>query len=165
MEEVKKRFADIWKRLMQYGMVLEWCQCSKYCFWQFTYLYQWTVRLPITHKKWLYNGWVWVGGGGISVPCGRRFWVGINFCHPEVVKLQQKCHMQNTIFDLPPANWFYSLYFLEEGVSIYPGEHYINLWVFHDIRSSFRVQTCTWRNRNNPAKMLFLCCCFPGNRE
>ena len=40
--------------------------------------------------------------------------------------------------------------------------HYINLWVFHDIRSSFRVQTCTWRNWKNSAKRLFLCCCFPG---
>ena len=27
--------------------------------------------------------------------------------------------------------------------------------VFYDIRSSFRVQTCTWRNWNNPAKRLF----------
>ena len=26
--------------------------------------------------------------------------VGINFSHTEVVKLQQQCHMQNTIFDL-----------------------------------------------------------------
>ena len=44
---------------------------------------------------------------------GRRHWVGINFFHPEVVKLQQQCHMQNTIFDLhppPPPNWFYSFF-------------------------------------------------------
>ena len=47
------------------------------------------------------------GGGG-----GRRHWVGINFCHPEVVKSQQQCHIQNTIFDLP-HNWFYSFFFLE----------------------------------------------------
>ena len=34
---------------------------------------------------------------------GSRHWVGIHFCHPEVVKLQQQCYMQNTIFDLPPT--------------------------------------------------------------
>ena len=37
------------------------------------------------------------GGGG-----GSHNWVGINFCHPEVVKLQQQCYMQNAIFGLPP---------------------------------------------------------------
>ena len=60
------------------------------------------------------------------VPWGRRLWVGINFCHPEVVKLQQQCHMQNTIFDLPPppppplppANCFYS-FFLEINTLIF----------------------------------------------
>ena len=52
------------------------------------------------------------GGGGGPVPWGRRHWVGINFCHSEVVKLQQQCHMQNTIFDLSP-NWFYSFFFCE----------------------------------------------------
>ena len=47
---------------------------------------------------------------------------GINFCHPEVVKLQQQCQMQNTIFDLP-HNWFYSFFFWERGrVPIYPGD-------------------------------------------
>ena len=63
----KEKVVDVWKRSMQYQYrrsisVLEWCQCCKYCFWQLTYLYWWTVRfpLPITHKKWLYNG----GGGG-----------------------------------------------------------------------------------------------------
>ena len=41
------------------------------------------------------------GGGGVApVPWGRRHWVGIKVCHPEVVKLQQQCHMQNTIFAL-----------------------------------------------------------------
>ena len=40
------------------------------------------------------------GEGGGPVPWGRRHWIGINFCHPEVVKLQQQCQMQNTIFDL-----------------------------------------------------------------
>ena len=35
------------------------------------------------------------------VPWGRLQWVRINFCHPEVEKLQQQRHMQNTIFDLP----------------------------------------------------------------
>ena len=43
-----------------------------------------------------------VGGGGAPFPWGRRHWVGINFCNPEVVKLQQQCHMQNTTFDNPP---------------------------------------------------------------
>ena len=47
------------------------------------------------------------GGGG-----GSLHWVGINFCHPEVVKLQQQCHMQNTIFDLL-HNWFYSFFMRE----------------------------------------------------
>ena len=54
---------------------------------------------------------VWGGG---AVPWGRDHWVGINFCHPAVVKLQQQCHMQNTIFDLP-SNWFHSFLFLGEG--------------------------------------------------
>ena len=52
------------------------------------------------------------GGGGGPVPRGRRHWIGIHFCHPEVVKLQQQCQMQNTIFDLP-HNWFYSFFFSE----------------------------------------------------
>ena len=56
------------------------------------------------------GGW----GGGAPVPWGRRHWIGINFCHPEVVKLQQQCHMQNTIFDLPP-NRFYSFFSGREG--------------------------------------------------
>ena len=38
--------------------------------------------------------------------------------------------------------------------------HYINLWVFHDIRSSFRVQTCTWRNWNNLQKWLIVMLLF-----
>ena len=42
------------------------------------------------------GGW---GGGGVPFPWGRRHWIGINLCHPEV-KLQQQCQMQNTIFDL-----------------------------------------------------------------
>ena len=61
------------------------------------------------------------GGGGGAVPWGRRHWVGINFCHPEVVKLQQQCHMQNTIFDLP-HNWFYSFFAGRGRVPIYPGD-------------------------------------------
>ena len=47
------------------------------------------------------------GGGGGPVPWGSRHWVAINFCHPEVVKLQQQCHMQHTIFHLPPTNLFF----------------------------------------------------------
>ena len=50
---------------------------------------------------------------GGPVPWGRRQWVGVNFCHPEVVKLQQQCQMQNTIFDLPQTCWFYSFFFWE----------------------------------------------------
>ena len=46
------------------------------------------------------NDYIMDGGG--PFPWGRRHWVGINFCHPEVVKLQQLCYMQNTIFDTPP---------------------------------------------------------------
>ena len=62
------------------------------------------------------------GGGGAPVPWGRRNWIGINFCHPEVVKLQQQCQMQNIIFDLP-HNWFYSSFFSGRGrVPIYPGD-------------------------------------------
>ena len=126
-----------------------------------------------------------VVGAGAPVPWGRRHWVGINFCHPEVVKLQQQCHMQNTIFDLPPQLVLFFFFWERESANISWRQqqenwkekwkwqssekviymffnHYINLWVFHDIRSSFRVQTCTWRNWNNPAKRLFLCCCFLG---
>ena len=55
-----------------------------------------------------------VGGGGGAVPWGRRHWISINFCHPEVVKLQQQYQMQNTIFDLP-HNWFYSFFSGREG--------------------------------------------------
>ena len=62
------------------------------------------------------------GGGGGPVPWGRRHWIGINFCHPEVVKLQQQCQMQNTILDLP-HNWFYSFFLWQRGkVPIYPGD-------------------------------------------
>ena len=57
------------------------------------------------------GGW---GGGGGSVPWGRRHWIGINFCHPEVMNLQQQCQMQNTIFDLP-HNWFYSFFLSGRG--------------------------------------------------
>ena len=48
------------------------------------------------------------GGGG-----GWDNWVGINFCHPEVAKMQQQCYMQNTIFDNPPTGSI--LFFLGEG--------------------------------------------------
>ena len=58
------------------------------------------------------NGYI-MGRGG-PVPWGRRHWIGINFCHPEVVKLQQQCQMQNSIFDLP-HNWFYSFFSGREG--------------------------------------------------
>ena len=35
-------------------------------------------------------GGVGGGGGGAPYPWGRRHWVGIHFCHREVVKLQQR---------------------------------------------------------------------------
>ena len=47
-------------------------------------------------------------GWGAPVPWGKRQWVGINFCQPEV-KLQQQCHMQNTILIYPrPAGSHFS---------------------------------------------------------
>ena len=58
-------------------------------------------------------------GAGIPVPWGRRQWVGINFCHPEVMKLQKQCHMQNTIFDLPQTTGSIH-FFLGEGECQYP---------------------------------------------
>ena len=64
----------------------------------------------------------WGGWGGGAVPWGRRHWVGINFCHPEVVKLQQQCHMQNTIFDLPQTTGSIQIFFLGEGECQYPGD-------------------------------------------
>ena len=33
---------------------------------------------------------------------GRRHWVGINFCHPEVGKLQQQCHTCKILFLIYP---------------------------------------------------------------
>ena len=60
------------------------------------------------------------GGGGVApFPWGRRHWIGINFCHPEV-KLQQQCQMQNTIFDLRSYPTTGSiLIFLGEGECLY----------------------------------------------
>ena len=65
-----------------------------------------------------------MGGGGGAFPWGRRHWVGINLCQPEVMKLQQQCYMQNTIFDTPPPPppRLVLFFFLGEGVSIYPGD-------------------------------------------
>ena len=64
-------------------------------------------------------------GGGGAVPWCTRHWVGIHFCHPEVVKLQQQCHIQNNIFDLPPPppSTGSILFFSGRGrVPIYPGD-------------------------------------------
>ena len=68
-----------------------------------------------------------VRGGevGAPVPWGRRHWVGINFCLPEVVKLQQQCHIQNTIFDPPPPPPPKLVLFFFSGrgrVPTYPGD-------------------------------------------
>ena len=62
--------------------------------------------------------------GGGAFPWGRRHWIGINFCHPEV-KLQQQCQMLNTIFDLRSYHTTGSilLFFSGRGrVPIYPGD-------------------------------------------
>ena len=45
-------------------------------------------------------------------------WVGINFCHPEVVKLQQHCHMQNTIFDLDQKTGSIHFFWKRESANI-----------------------------------------------
>ena len=54
-----------------------------------------------------------MGGGG--VPWGRRQCVGIHFCHPEVVKVQQQCHTQNIIFDQPQVPAGYILFLSGRG--------------------------------------------------
>ena len=102
------------------------------------------------------------------------------------MKLQQQCQIQNIIFDLSSYPTTGSiLFFLGEGECQYileteTGElegkikcNPVRKWYicssiitlifgfFHDIRASFRVQTCIWRNWNNPAKRLFLCWLFP----
>ena len=63
--------------------------------------------LQTTGSIHFFLGYNMLGGGGGPVPSGShqwvggsRQWVGIHFCHPKVVKLQQQCHKQNTIFDL-----------------------------------------------------------------
>ena len=53
-------------------------------------------------------------GGGGPVRWGRRHWVGINFCHPEVVKLQQQCHTCRVLF-LIYLTTGSILFFLGEG--------------------------------------------------
>ena len=63
----------------------------------------------MTHK----NGYMM----GAPVPWGRRQWVVIHFCHPEVVKLQQQCHMQNTIFDLPQTTGSSHFFFWEREIA------------------------------------------------
>ena len=129
-----------------------------------------------------------MGGRGEEAPdpWGRRHWVGINFCHLEVVKLQQQCHTCRILFLIYPTTGSI-LFFSGRGrVPIYPGDsnrrigrknendnpvrvvymffnYYINLLVFHDIRSSFRVQTCTWRNWNNLQKGCFYIVVSQGN--
>ena len=83
---------------------------------------------------------VWGGGGGGG---------DINFCHPEVVKLQQQCHMHNTNFDLPqePADSIHFFIWERENANILETatgknenenpvrkwdimffNHYINVW-------------------------------------
>ena len=125
----------------------------------------------------LYNG----GGGGMTpVPWGRRHWVGIHFCrHPEVVKLQQQCHMQNNIFDLP-HNCFYSFFSGRGRGSIYPGDSNKRIgrknknpgrkWyicssiitLIFGFFMTFRSSDMYLEKLEQPAKRLFLFCCFPG---
>ena len=124
-----------------------------------------------------------MGGGGAPVPWGRRHWVGIHFCrHPEVVKLQQQCHMQNTIFDLP-HNWFYSFFFSGRGrVPIYPGDsnrrigrknendNPVRKWyicssiitlIFGFFMTFRGSDMCHLEKLEQPAKRLFLLLLFP----
>ena len=62
-------------------------------------------------------------GAGVPVPWvpvhrGRRQWVGINFCYTEVVKLQQQCHMKNTIFYLPQTAGYIHFFWERESANI-----------------------------------------------
>ena len=129
----------------------------------------------------------WAGvGGGAPFPWGRRHWICIDFatlkwnCSNNV-----KCRILFLIYAANPTTDSILFFFWErestniswrqkqenwkekwkwqscEKVVYMFFNHYINLWVFHDIRSSFRVQTCTWRNWNNPAKWLIVMLLFP----
>ena len=121
-------------------------------------------------------------GGGGAVPWGRRHWVGIHFCrHPEVLKLQQQCILQNTIFNLP-HNWFYSFFSGRGRVPIYPGDSNRRIGSKNENVNPVRVvYICssiitlifgffmTFRGSDRylekleqPAKRMFLYCCFPG---
>ena len=53
------------------------------------------------------------GGGGGPVPWGRRHWVGIYFCHPEVMKLQQQCHRCRILFLIYPPTGSILFFFWE----------------------------------------------------
>ena len=55
------------------------------------------ILYPFICDMWCRTHWCWyhhpefcytTEGGGGPVTWGRRQWVGINFCHPEIVKLQ-----------------------------------------------------------------------------
>ena len=122
------------------------------------------------------------GGGGHQSHGGRRYRVGINVCHPELVKFQQQCQCR-ILFLIYPPNGSILFFSRRESANISWRQqqenwkekwkwqssekvffnHYINLWVFHDIRSSFRVQTCIWRNWNNLQKGCFYIVVSQGN--
>ena len=60
-------------------------------------------------------------GGGAPVPWGRRHWIGINVCHPEVMKLQQQCQCRILFLIYPTTGSI--LFFSGRGrVPIYPGD-------------------------------------------
>ena len=67
-------------------------------------------------RKWLIRNWfirTWFIRNWFQWWIQAR--VGFNVCHPEVVKLQEQCYMQNT-------NWFYSFFSGRGRVPIYPGD-------------------------------------------
>ena len=126
------------------------------------------------------------GGGGrhqSPVPWGRRHWIGINFCHPEVVKLQQQCHTCRILFLIYPTTGSI-LFFSGRGrMPIYPGDsnrrigrknendNPVRKWyicssiitLIFGFFMTFRVQTCTWRNWTNLQKGSFYIVVSQGN--
>ena len=124
-------------------------------------------------------------GGEAPVPWGRCHWVGINFCHPEVAKLQQQCHTCRILFLIYPTTGSI-LFFSGRGrVPIYPGDSnrrvgrenendnpvrkwYICSSIITLIFGFFITLGRHSEFRHVPGetgttcKKLFLYCCFPG---
>ena len=62
------------------------------------------------------------GGWGGPFPWGRRHWIGINFCHPEV-KLQQQCQIRILFLIYVATPQLVLFFFSGRGrVPIYPGD-------------------------------------------